>query len=784
VFLSSNGEYQGPTFYQVSAGNGSWTTSGLALGDLNGDGKPDVAVASVDEQLDGVVSVFMGNGNGTFQAPQIAITMGSGEDLAGSIAIGDFNGDGKGDLAYFYNNVNAPIVAVALGAGNGTFSTPQPYSVNGTYFTLADVNGDGNLDIVTDGVSILYGDGKGGFPRRRDVASPVTGAVILTDFDGDGIPDIVAGTGTASVLAGDALAVLRGKSDGSFVGEPVTFVAGLSTPAAAASSIATADFNGDGIPDVALAFGPYDGTPSLVILNGNGDGTLAPGFTAPLAGMPDQTLIADFNHDGKPDLAILESYENTLQIFLGQGNGTFSSPASITLPNDALALAVGDFNGDGKLDLAFATSTGAGNPGNGGVILLGNGDGTFTSPLTFRLAFAPAWMAVGDFNSDGKLDLAFANQGTDSKTDGSLAILFGKGDGTFGSATTIPLSYGPSVGPIYVYAADLNRDGKLDLVAMLSSYQADFSAAAVLLGNGDGTFQPAVAYPASGSAVGVADVNGDKIPDLITEGGYLIGEGDGTFQPLARAPVSPGAIADYNGDGKPDFASVDTIGVGVALNLSPAASGPPLVVYSAASLTAGPLAPESLATAFGVNLGATVSVVDSAGTPRSATTIYTSPQQINFQVPAGTATGLATVTISGTGVPTVSTQVQIASVAPTLFQLNAGGLAAAYALNVSSGVETYEPVYTLLSGYIVPAPIALAGQTYLILYGTGIRGANGECTAWGDFTATVTYAGPDPQFPGVDQVNLVLPATIESGYTAVTLTCAGTAVNTVYIDVQ
>jgi uncharacterized protein (TIGR03437 family) len=658
--------------------------------------------------------------------------------------------------------------------------------VNGTYFTLADLNGDGNLDIVTDGVSILYGDGKGGFPHRRDAASPVTGAVILTDFDGDGIPDIVVGTGTGSVLAGDALAVLRGKSDGSFVGEPVTFVAGLSTPAAAASSTATADFNGDGVPDVALAFGPYDGTPSLQILNGNGDGTFTPGFRSPLAGIPDQTLVADFNHDGKPDLAILESYENTLQIFRGQGNGTFSSPTSITLPNDAEALAVGDFNGDGKLDLAFATNTGTGtgNAGNGGAILLGNGDGTFASPLTFALAFSPAWMTMGDFNGDGKLDLVFANQGTDSKTDGSLVILFGKGDGTFGSPTTIPLSYGPSVGPTYVYAADLNRDGKLDLVAMLSSYQADSSAAAVLLGNGDGTFQPAVAYTAPASTVGVADVNGDKIPDLITNRGYLIGLGDGTFQPFVQAPVSPFAIADYNGDGKPDFTSVDTIGVGVALNLSPAAGGPPLVVYSAASLAAGPLAPESLATAFGVNLGATVSVVDSAGTSRSATTIYTSPQQINFQVPAGTASGTAAVTISGTGVPTVSTQAQIASVAPTLFQLNAGGLAAAYVLNVSSGVETYEPVYTLLNGYIVPAPIALAGQTYLILYGTGIRGANGACTAYADFTATVTYAGPDPQFPGVDQVNLLLPATIESGYTAVTLTCAGTAVNTVYIYIQ
>ncbi len=787
VFLSSAGNYQGPVFYVAPTGFSSWTTGGIAIADFNGDGKPDIAVASNGVAKSSLISIFPGNGDGSFGTPQVVMTLSAGQTLTGTVAAGDFNGDGKLDLAYFYNDISANFVAVALGAGNGTFSTPQAYAVSGPYFALTDVNGDANLDIVVDGVTILYGDGKGGFPRRLDIGVAGNGQVFFTDFNGDGIPDIVVGTGLSSVLTGNAVGVLLGQSNGGFLGAPELFVPGVSSVTGSVYSLTTADFNEDGFPDVALASSPYGGPATLTILKGNGDGTFTTGFIASLAYQPSQILTADFNHDGKPDLAILESYNNSIQIFLGVGNGTFSGSIAVALPAadfNGVSMAVGDFNGDGNPDLALASYTGPGYPGNGGAILLGHGDGTFATPTTFALTFAPAWLAAGDFNGDGSLDLAIANPGTQGHTDGGIAVLLGKGDGTFVTANSIPLSYAPGSGPNYIALADVNRDGKLDLIVPIGPFGSGFYAIGVLNGNGDGTFQSAISYPAQGSIAGVADLNGDRIPDIVTDGGYLLGQGDGTFQPFAIASVSPAAMADYNGDGKLDFARAGGLGLTTTLNLSPAATGPPLVVYSAASLGAGPLAAQSLATAFGANLGTAVTVVDSAGASRSAPLLYTSTHQVNFQVPAGTAIGAATVTVSGAGAPAVSTPVQIAAVAPTLFTLNAAGLVAADGLNVTAAGQTYQPVFTTQNGYIVPQAVPLTGQTYLVLYGTGFRGATGSCGPR-DLTATVTYIGPDPQFPGVDQINLLLPATTQSGYVEILMGC-GTAVlfNTVYVEFQ
>ena len=783
VFLGTGGaNFQGPVFFQASLSGGSeWYSGSVTVADLNGNGKLDVALTSFNTQGSGWISVFPGNGDGTFQAPQMAVALPAALSFPIGLAVADFNRDGIADIVYSYVVEGTAYTAVVLGKGNGKYAAAQSY-LGGGIPAVGDVDKDGNLDIVVGGTSMLYGDGTGNFPRRRDIVGVASGNPILADFNGDGLTDIVVGTGNASVLAGAFVAVYPGESSGAFRAAPETLVAGFDPDDSIA--MAAGDLNGDGIPDVALAFAH-----TLAILTGNGDGSLAAGYTAPLANLPVQVSLADFNGDGKSDVAVLEQ-GGAVEIFPGQGNETAGGPVATAIPG-AAAFAVGDFNGDQKTDLAVITP-------NSLEILPGNGDGSFAVPVVTALNFSPASVTVGDFNGDGKLDLAIANPGTAGNMDGALVVLLGKGDGTFVAMPDIPVSYGAGVGPFFVASADLNRDGKPDLVALEGAPGTDSGGAAVLMGNGDGTFQMPLIYQAPiayGTATAaVADLNGDQFPDLILPGGYLLAQGDGTFQPYATAPIGPQAIADFNGDGKADFASIENLGVAVTLNLSPVATGPPLVVYSAASLSAGPLAPDSLATAFGANLASTggstgVSVTDSAGKSREVRLIYVSPHQINFQIPPGVAPGPATISVSGTGIPTVTAQIEIASAAPALFMANAGAVATGYLLTVNVSGETRQPFSTTRNGLVVPAPVSInsgAVQLYLVLFGTGIRGAATSCFIDSGIPyAQVSFAGPKLlDTVGVDQVNVLLPEPLSSGTYPVAFNCGGGVTNTVYFTVQ
>ena len=240
----------------------------------------------------------------------------------------------------------------------------------------------------------------------------------------------------------------------------------------------------------------------LVALGGTPSGH-APWFRVPTvySGLSGALAAGDFNNDGKPDLAVANL--NSVSIVLGNGDGSFQPPVSYTVPDYAASVTVADLNGDGKLDLAV--------PSSGGTvsILLGNGDGTFQPAVNYPAGYAPASVAVGDFNGDGKLDLAVANFGIPccSGPRGSVAILLGNGDGTFQP----PSHYAAGSNPLSIATADFNNDGKLDLAV-----STDYSGVQVLLGNGDGTFQPAVRYnvPAYAASLAIADFNNDGKPDL------------------------------------------------------------------------------------------------------------------------------------------------------------------------------------------------------------------------------------------------------------------------------
>jgi hypothetical protein len=540
--------------------------------DFNGDGVPDLAVATVklrdDFSDDGQVGVLLGNGDGTFQA---AITCDAGSALPIVLAAGDFNGDGKADLAVTIYGGNE--VGVLLGNGDGTFQAVMSYPVGPNsdpwYVADGDLNGDGILDLAVSSrgsVSVLLGNGDGTFRASHGYPVGLSGnyfgsgnSVAIGDFNGDGKPDLAVGNN-----AGNNVSVLLGNGDGTF---PVTPNYSTGSSSDYAGGVAVADFNGDGILDVAVinpgvfnpegTGGPSPGT--LSILLGKSDGTFQPAVNYPTGrSLAAGVAVADFNGDDILDLAVANSTDGTVGIFLGKGDGTFQPAVYHTAGEGASYLVVADFNGDGVLDLAVTNSY------SGSVsVLLGKGGGRFEALHRFPLPEGadPVSIVVGDFNADGIPDLAVTSRW--------VSIFLGKGDGTFQAAG----DYGDGAqSPSYMVVGDFNGDGKLDLAAAGSSVS-------VLLGNGDGSFQASDSYPiASLGGMAVGDVNGDGVPDLVAAFGggvlVLLGNGDGTFQtsPISYlAGIAPAtvAIGDFNGDGRPDVAVANASpngGVSILIN--------------------------------------------------------------------------------------------------------------------------------------------------------------------------------------------------------------------------
>jgi large repetitive protein len=322
-------------------------------------------------------------------------------------------------------------------------------------------------------------------------------------------------------------------------------------------SIATGDFNRDGKLDLAIA---SLGATQVSVLLGNGDGSLRPAVNYTVGSTPYSVAVADLRNDGKLDLVVANS-PDSVSVLLGNGDGTFQSAVSYTTPTGPDFVAVGDFNGDHVPDLVALEVTGY---CHCITVLLGNGDGTFQEPgITTDLPDPASAIGIGDFNRDGKLDIAAAwFFGSGSGVD----ILLGNGDGTFQYSGTDPVVYG---GGFPFAVADLRSIGKLDVAVPSGS-----KGVGVLLGNGDGTLGAARYYPAGFfvDSVTAADVSGDGKPDLVegtssfnpvTPVAVLLGNGDGTFQPARTYPVGKEpfflTIGDFNGDRQPDLAVLDSL---------------------------------------------------------------------------------------------------------------------------------------------------------------------------------------------------------------------------------
>jgi PKD-like domain/FG-GAP-like repeat len=509
----------------------------IAVFDLNHDGHQDIAVTHASG---GGISILLGTGVGTFGAAQDV----PAPTNVNALAIGDLDGDGIPDIVVGSNDFSSGTLSIYAGTGTGAFTLVRNISIPlfATALQVADLRGSGKNDILVLDNDLIVLAGKGGFDFDPAVAYPAGASpvgFVLGDFDRDGRLDAVFGEGYFSP---SFVVILRGSGSGTFL-EPPTFPAGPTV-----RGVVAADFNHDGHPDVAVVNAAVFGTGSISVLLNDGLGSLGPPSALDAGPNPVALVSADFNGDGVPDLAVAT---DNLRVFLANGAGGFAP--SLNYPIGASALAVGDFNGDGKKDLAALH-------GSAVSILLGDGAGHFTAAPDVTTSSTLVSVLVADFNNDGKDDLAvIAGFGVSL----SLSVYLGTGTGSFGPPTTVTVPTAPLSG-VFLAAGDFNGDGKLDLAVATDQLW-------ILLGNGSGGMGvPSIAgQTPSASGLLAADFNGDGKLDLAVALGsfngsgssnqvsVFMGNGTGGFASPAGLVVAGDplglAVADFDGDLRPDL---------------------------------------------------------------------------------------------------------------------------------------------------------------------------------------------------------------------------------------
>ena len=579
----------------------------MFFADFNGDGKLDFA-----GDVDGQVQVTLGAGSGTFGLP-VALTVPGGDFKGCGLLAGDLTGDAKPEIVAL--NCDSNTLTVYVNNGDGTFQAGISYNNNGDQdqypysAAIGDMNGDGKNDIVvaneeTADVSVFLGDGTGALkvePLSYDVGGFAWEQPLVADFNGDGLMDVVESDDEYNLV------YLQGYGDGSLWAAPSYDLPNSFSGYAYTYSVATGDFNGDGIPDVVVGQAYNYGSTGVTVYLAKGDGSFYPGVSYGASDRMGYVAVADFNGDGKLDIAATDSQGGVVQIFLGNGDGTFSIGG--TYPTDAgegpypQNVVTGDFNHDGVIDLAIA------NEDTGSVgVLLGVGDGTFATAVSYALeGYSPQTITAADLNGDGFVDLAVT-----AYTDGppAVGILLANNDksGTFQA----PTYYNVDGEPDFVTFGDLNKDGNVDMAVTLYEGNIYPGTVEIALGNGDGTFKTGVDYASSAFGAGLSytepadiqmtDWNGDGNLDLVyvnSEVGTLaimLGNGDGTVSAPVEFPVTEYAwgmaLADVNNDGAVDVlvGNDESGGFSVLLNGAGSGTAPNFTMGTgtgSASVTAG-----------------------------------------------------------------------------------------------------------------------------------------------------------------------------------------------------
>lgn len=515
----------------------------VAVGDLDGDGKQDLAVANADSDN---VSLLKGDGLGGF-TPLLTLAAGT---TPNAVVVGDFNGDGKKDLAV--TNFGGGV-SLWQGDGLGAFTPLAGVSVGNGPIALAvgDFNGDGKQDLAAanttdNNVSILIGNGAGAFAAAVNFGvgtGPIS--VAVGDLNNDGKQDLAVannGSDNVSVLIGDGL--------GGFAAA-VSFAAGDSP-----RGVLVDDFNGDGKRDVAVA---NQNDNNVSILRGNGSGSLTAATNFPAGGGPFGLAAGDFNRDGKRDIAVADITDGKVSILLGQGFTQASLAATGAGP---VSIAAGDFDLDGKRDLAVVNIN-----GDNASILKNDGAGAFSPAGVVALGTKPSSIVVSHFDGDAGLDLAVANRDSFD-----LSIRLGDGSGAFVVGSD-PATAGPS--PVAIARGFFDADGFEDLVTVNKSSDS----LSIWLGDGSGNF--ALAAPdltaTDARSVATGDIDGDGDIDLVTADfssntvSVYLGAGDGTFAAPASFAVLGGPVSvvvgDFNKDEDLDVATANGGGNNVSVLL-------------------------------------------------------------------------------------------------------------------------------------------------------------------------------------------------------------------------
>ncbi len=494
------------------------TTSGLIAADFNKDGRPDVALGtSINGRVALSIYLSNTSGFAApinvilNAAPDI---YGGG---ISSLKVGDFNKDGHSDLLAVLPNTYALVPLVGDGQGNFAVTGYISNGLYPRETVIDDFTGDGNADLVvtTEGrtygsglISLLQGKGTGEFNGIKNYAAPLSPTKILTaDFDGDGKLDLLTlGGGCLSdPCANKGMVSLRvGKGNGDFR-EPTTFEVGNNP-----LSVVAGHFNADGKLDLAVT---NNNSNTVSILLANGTGGFAAATDLPVSAKPRSIAAGDFNGDGKTDLVVSHlpfSLDNKLSILLGDGQGGFGAPTLMSIALPLFSLTVGDLNHDGKLDIVgspIAYINSVSDADAGIYVLFGKGDGTFVAPRKYAQGMRALSFVLFDFNADGWLDLA-------TVASDKLTLFLGDGTGNLATPSLFPLTLVPSsFSPSReLVLGDFNGDGKPDLAVTNGTYES----VEILTGNGLGRFSAPVSFIiGSGTySLAVGDYNADGLPDI------------------------------------------------------------------------------------------------------------------------------------------------------------------------------------------------------------------------------------------------------------------------------